>query len=222
MFTGAGISAESGIPTFRDANGLWEGYRFEEVASPEGFRKHPELVLEFYNMRRAAIMQAQPNAAHQYLAALAQQFPVSIITQNIDDLHERSGSQNVLHLHGEIMQMKPVGSETLLPTLHPIKLGDVDDKGRQWRPHVVWFGEAVPMYEPALHIAQTADIFIVIGTSLNVYPAAQLVYEVPAHCQIIVIDKSQPYIDPSLNVTYITKSATEGVLDLPLYLSDWI
>lgn len=176
VFTGAGVSAESGLKTFRDSDGLWENYRIEEVATPEAWERNPKLVLEFYNMRRKQCMEAQPNKAHQLIAELEKYYNVSVITQNIDDLHERAGSTNVLHLHGEIMKVRSSVDDNLI---YPIKkwnleLGEKCEKGSQLRPHIVWFGEPVPMMEKAIEIVQTADVFIVVGSSLVVYPAAGL------------------------------------------------
>lgn len=176
IFSGAGISAESGINTFRGSDGLWENYRIEEVATPEAFEKNPALVLEFYNQRRKQVINAKPNQAHIAIAKAEAHFNTSVITQNIDDLHERAGSSNVLHLHGEIRKARPIGRNTLYDIDGPeLLVGDTDTHGTQLRPHVVWFGEAVPMIEIAIPIIQQADILIVVGTSLNVYPAAGLI-----------------------------------------------
>lgn len=174
--TGSGISAESGIKTFRDNNGMWNDYRFEEVASPEAWHKQPEVVLEFYNQRRKNVVEAQPNAAHQALAGLEDYFDVTIVTQNVDDLHEQAGSSNVLHLHGEIRKARSSKNPSLVYPIEgwKLKMGDKAEDGSQLRPHVVWFGEHVPMFEPAMEITREADIFLIIGTSLNVYPAAGL------------------------------------------------
>src|SRR5690606_5082312 len=195
VLSGAGISAESGLQTFRDSNGLWEGYDVTEVASPEGWKKNPALVLEFYNMRRRQALKAQPNAAHIGLADLEKDFNVHIITQNIDDLHERGGSTHVIHLHGEIFKMR--SEKSLTPTYEikgDIKLGDLAPDGGQLRPDIVWFGEAVPMIEKAAQITMGADIFVVIGTSLVVYPAAGLIDLVPPSKPIFVIDKHIPSV----------------------------
>jgi NAD-dependent deacetylase len=194
VFTGAGISAESGLKTFRDSDGLWENYRIEDVATPEAWAKDPALVQDFYNMRRKAVMEAQPNPAHYAIAQLEKQFNVQVITQNIDDLHERAGSSNVLHLHGHIMYSKSSIYDDLRYRMDTweLKMGERCEKGYQLRPHVVWFGEAVPELINAEKIAAQADIFIVIGTSLQVYPAALLVYEIQPTCKLYVVDKQIP------------------------------
>ncbi|MCL1665239.1 NAD-dependent deacylase [Elizabethkingia ursingii] len=211
VLSGAGISAESGIKTFRDSNGLWENHKIEDVASPEGFARNPELVLEFYNLRRRQLSEVQPNEAHNILAELQQDFDVHIITQNVDDLHERAGSKNIIHLHGELKKARPVNDEeSIIPWKNDLNLGDLDENGIQLRPHIVWFGEMVPEMENAATIASTADILLVIGTSLQVYPAASLLHYVPAGCEIFVID---PHL--SQNVTneknFFKTSATEGM-----------
>ena len=175
ILTGAGMSAESGIKTFRDADGLWEGHDIMEVASPIGWAKDPELVLDFYNKRRAQLFDVLPNTGHQIIAELENDFDVSIITQNVDDLHERAGSTQILHLHGELLKVRSVADENyILDWKTDLNLGDVDEDGHQLRPHIVWFGEEVPAIEEAVDIVETADILIVIGTSLQVYPAAGL------------------------------------------------
>ena len=211
VLSGAGISAESGIKTFRDSNGLWENHKIEDVASPEGFARNPELVLEFYNLRRRQLSEVQPNEAHNILAELQKDFDVHIITQNVDDLHERAGSENIIHLHGELKKARPVNDEeSIIPWEGDLNLGDLDENGIQLRPHIVWFGEMVPEIENAATIASTADILLVIGTSLQVYPAASLLHYVPAGCEIFVID---PHL--SQNVTneknFFKTSATEGM-----------
>lgn len=211
VLSGAGISAESGIKTFRDSNGLWENHKIEDVASPEGFARNPELVLEFYNLRRRQLSEVQPNEAHYILAELQKFFDVHIITQNVDDLHERAGSENIIHLHGELKKARPVNDEeSIIPWEGDLNLGDLDENGIQLRPHIVWFGEMVPEMENAATIASTADILLVIGTSLQVYPAASLLHYVPAGCEIFVID---PHL--SQNVTneknFFKTSATEGM-----------
>lgn len=212
MLTGAGISAESGLKTFRDSDGLWEGYDIEEVATPGAWKKNPALVLEFYNFRRRATLAAQPNAAHTGLAALEEHFDVTIITQNIDDLHERAGSTNVMHLHGEILKMRSEHDETLVYDIrHDMKLGDLAEDGAQLRPHIVWFGEAVPSIYDAMPIVQSADIFVVVGTSLVVYPAAGLVNYARYDARKYIIDKKIPYSTGLHNLTAIEKPATEGV-----------
>ncbi|MBL7684196.1 MAG: NAD-dependent deacylase [Flavipsychrobacter sp.] len=215
VLTGAGISAESGLKTFRDSDGLWEGYNIEDVATPRAWRKNPQLVLDFYNTRRRGVLDAQPNAAHLALAALESDFEVRIITQNIDDLHERAGSSYVMHLHGEILKMRSEKTPHLIYDINTdIKLGDVADDGAQLRPHIVWFEEPVPMIEQAVPIMYDADIFLLIGTSLVVYPAAGLVDYVPDGIPKYVIDKNIPPINRYSNVIPIEKTATEGVKDL--------
>jgi NAD-dependent deacetylase len=175
VLTGAGISAESGIQTFRDADGLWEGHNVMDVATPEGWHKNPELVLDFYNQRRRQLLEVQPNLGHQILAELEDDFDVSIITQNVDNLHEKAGSLNVLHLHGELLKVRSTKNQNyILDWETDLNLGDFDDKGNQLRPHIVWFGEEVPALEKAVTIVEKADILIIIGTSLQVYPAAGL------------------------------------------------
>ncbi|MGC4234404.1 MAG: NAD-dependent deacylase [Niabella sp.] len=221
VLTGAGISAESGIKTFRDSNGLWEGYDVTEVASPEGWKRNPALVLDFYNMRRKQALEARPNTAHTGLADLEKYFDVHVITQNIDDLHERGGSTRVTHLHGEIFKMR---SEKSLSPSYEIKgdinMGDVAPDGGQLRPDIVWFGEAVPMIEKAAQIAMDADIFVVVGTSLVVYPAAGLIDLVPVYNPKFVIDKTVPYLKEMHNLTIIEKPATEGVKELAVRLKE--
>ncbi|RYD99150.1 MAG: NAD-dependent deacylase [Sphingobacteriales bacterium] len=220
VLSGAGISAESGIQTFRDGDGLWENHRIEDVATPEAFKRNPQLVLDFYNFRRAGIREAQPNAAHLGLAALEKDFEVHIITQNIDDLHERAGSTNVYHLHGELLKMRSVkDTEQLFPVEGDIKIGDVAPDGGQLRPHIVWFGEAVPMIYEVMPLLAAADILCVIGTSLQVYPAAGLVHEVSPGTPVFVIDRKIPPVSHIKNVTRIEKPATEGVKDLITLLS---
>ncbi|MCL1669229.1 NAD-dependent deacylase [Elizabethkingia ursingii] len=211
VLSGAGISAESGIKTFRDSNGLWENHKIEDVASPEGFARNPELVLEFYNLRRRQLSEVLPNEAHNILAELQQDFDVHIITQNVDDLHERAGSKKIIHLHGELKKARPVNDEeSIIPWENDLNLGDLDENGIQLRPHIVWFGEMVPEMENAATIASAADVLLVIGTSLQVYPAASLLHYVPAGCEIFVID---PQL--SQNVTneknFFKTSATEGM-----------
>lgn len=215
VLTGAGISAESGLKTFRDSDGLWEGYDVYEVASPRGWQKNPQLVLDFYNMRRKDVAAAKPNAAHTGLAELEDAFDVHIITQNIDDLHERGGSSKVLHLHGEIFKMRSIYDEVNSYEIRgDINLGDLAADGHQLRPHIVWFEEAVPMIEPAIDVMRTADILAVIGTSLVVYPAAGLVNYAPYPIPKFIIDRQIPYAGSLYNLTTIEKAATEGVKDL--------
>ncbi|HUC83405.1 MAG TPA: Sir2 family NAD-dependent protein deacetylase [Flavisolibacter sp.] len=213
VLTGAGISAESGLKTFRDSDGLWEGYDINEVATATAWRKNPALVQEFYNRRRQNVKEAKPNAAHFTLAKLEQDFDVQIITQNIDDLHERAGSSNVLHLHGEILKMRSEKNETLVyPVDGDIAMGDLGEDGAQLRPHIVWFEEPVPMMEKAAEITSKADIFLIVGTSLAVYPAAGLVNYAPFDIPKFVVDKKLPSI--SQRITAIEKPATEGMKEL--------
>lgn len=219
VLTGAGISAESGLKTFRDADGLWEGYNVYEVATPRGFNTNPQLVLDFYNMRRKDVAFAKPNAAHIELAKLEEQFNVSIITQNIDNLHERGGSKNVLHLHGEIFKMKSVlNDDKIFEINSDINLGDIADDGGQLRPHIVWFEEPVPMLETAVEIVENADIFVIIGTSLQVYPAASLINYANRNIPKFIIDKKVPHTFGIKNITAIEASATEGILILKVEL----
>ena len=212
VLTGAGISAESGLKTFRDSDGLWEGFNVYEVATPNGFRTDPKLVLDFYNMRRRDVAKASPNAAHIGLAELEKEFDVQIITQNIDDLHERAGSKNVLHLHGEIFKMRSVKNNTkTYPIDGDIHVGDLAEDGSQLRPFIVWFEEPVPMIEEAAKLVAAADIFVVIGTSLQVYPAAGLVNYAERNIPKFIIDKKIPYTSSLQNLTVIEKGAGEGI-----------
>ena len=212
VLTGAGVSAESGLKTFRDSDGLWEGYNIEDVATPRAWKKDPQLVLDFYNMRRKNVAGANPNAAHFGLAALERDFDVHIITQNIDDLHERAGSTKVLHLHGEIFKMRSEKNEFLVKEIRgDINLGDCAEDGCQFRPNIVWFEEPVPRIEEAIPIAGSAEIFVVVGTSLVVYPAAGLVNYAQPEIPKFVIDKKIPYTSSVHNVFAIEKPATEGV-----------
>ncbi len=212
ILSGAGVSAESGIPTFRDAGGLWEGHDIMEVASPEGWRKNPAAVLKFYNDRRRAAKGAQPNAAHRIIADLEKDFAVQVITQNVDDLHERAGSTRVIHLHGSLFQMRSSVDETLVyPIEGDIELGDLCPKGAQLRPSVVWFGEAVPLIEPAAEHCAQADIFVVVGTSLQVYPAAGLVDYVVAKVPKFIVDPHLAPISRYANLTMISELASTGM-----------
>lgn len=196
VLSGAGISAESGVKTFRDNNGLWENHDVMEVASPEGWRRNTELVLDFYNQRRRQLREVQPNAAHLALVELEQKYDVDIVTQNVDDLHERAGSRQVLHLHGELKKVRSTLDPSLIyPWEKDLSIGDLCDKGGQLRPHVVWFGEPVPMIEPAAQRVAQADIIIIVGTSMSVYPAAGLIGLAPAHADIY-------YIDPRPSINY--------------------
>ncbi|WP_430401342.1 SIR2 family NAD-dependent protein deacylase [Flavobacterium sp.] len=213
VLSGAGISAESGIKTFRDADGLWEGHDIMEVASPIGFAKNPELVLDFYNKRRAQLLEVQPNLAHEILAELEQNFEVHIITQNVDDLHERAGSKNVIHLHGELLKVRSVYNEQIiLDWKTDLFLGDLDQFGNQLRPHIVWFGEEVPAMEKALEIVEQADILLVIGTSLQVYPAAGLINYVNQNIPVYYIDpKPATIYDLPNPLEVMPFAATEGM-----------
>ncbi len=214
VLTGAGMSAESGIKTFRDADGLWEGHDVMKVASPQGWNENKELVLDFYNQRRRQLLKVEPNAAHKALAKLEEKYKVNIITQNIDDLHERAGSSNVLHLHGELFKARSTFDEDLIMDWRKdICVGDFCEHKSQIRPHVVWFGEQVPMFEPAAKITEGADILIVIGTSMQVYPAASLVNFAPPQIPIYFVDP-KPAIKESGNLEIIEKKAAEGVPDL--------
>lgn len=223
ILTGAGMSAESGIATFRDSGGLWEQHRVEDVATPEGFRRNPQLVLDFYNQRRKAAFDAKPNAGHTGLAEMEKEYKVSIITQNVDDLHERAGSSNVIHLHGELSKVRSTLDPNLIYTLTrdnaEINIGDKCEKGSQLRPHIVWFGEAVPMIEKAAKIVQTADILVIIGTSLNVYPAAGLVGYASPGTPVYLIDPNNVNT-PYKNIHFIHKGASEGVAELRKILKD--
>jgi len=216
VFTGAGVSAESGVKTFRDSDGLWRQYRFEDVASPTAWQNDPELVLEFYNIRRKQLLEVSPNAAHFALVKLEEKFDVQIITQNVDDLHERAGSKNVFHLHGEIRKSRSTIDPELIYNIEgwELKLGDRCEKGSQLRPHVVWFGEQVDNFSAASEIATQADIFIVIGTSLVVYPAASLIDYVPDLSPKYLIDPKANMPWAIQNMTVIQEKAGKGVPEL--------
>ncbi len=213
VLTGAGISAESGISTFRDAGGLWEGHDVMDVASPEGWHKNKELVLDFYNQRRRQLHEVQPNLGHYTLAELEADFDVHIITQNVDNLHEQAGSTKVLHLHGELLKVRSTKNpEYIVDWKTDLVLGDVDEDGNQLRPHIVWFGEAVPALEEAIAITQQADYFAVVGTSLQVYPAAGLLHYTNYNIPIFYIDPNPATIyDLSNPLEVIAMNATEGV-----------
>jgi NAD-dependent deacetylase len=220
VLTGAGMSADSGIKTFRDAGGLWEGHDVMEVASPQGFRANPTLVLDFYNQRRRQLKEVQPNEGHTSLVQLETHYDVSIITQNVDDLHERAGSQNVLHLHGELLKVRSTIDEHDIYEWHEdLLLGDTSHKGHQLRPHIVWFGEEVPLLEEAASITSKADIIIIIGTSLQVYPAAGLMHYAAPKTPIYFVDP-KPTISksPEWDLHIIPKSAAIGVPILVLDL----
>ena len=215
VLTGAGVSAESGLKTFRDSDGLWNGYNVYDVATPGAWGKDPELVLNFYNDRRRDVAAAKPNAAHIGLAALEKDFDVTIVTQNIDDLHERAGSTNIIHLHGEIFKMRSEWDEELIYEIRDdIKLGDKASDGAQLRPNIVWFEEPVPMIEKAVALMDDCDYFVVVGTSLQVYPAASLLHYAPPFLPKYIIDKKIPDVSRSSTLTLIEKPATEGVEEL--------
>ncbi|WP_116125590.1 Sir2 family NAD-dependent protein deacetylase [Lewinella sp. IMCC34183] len=199
VLSGAGISAESGLKTFRDANGLWEEHRVEDVATPEAFARDPELVMRFYNLRRAQLLSATPNDGHRLIGELERTYRVTVITQNVDDLHERGGSTNVIHLHGELTKVRPVSGGSPRAWNGDLAIGDLDKRGVQLRPHIVWFGEQVPMIEHAARETATADAVIVVGSSLQVYPAAGLIELAPADAPVI-------YIDPAPDGNYELRS----------------
>lgn len=215
------MSAESGISTFRDSGGLWEQYPVEAVASIQGYERNPQLVQNFYNQRRAQLSSVHPNEGHRLVASLQDQYHVTVVTQNVDDLHERAGSRNIIHLHGELMKAtssrNPNDTSCIvtLPKENPIiKMGDKAKDGSQLRPFIVWFGESVPMIEPAIAEVSKADILVVIGTSLNVYPAAGLLNFTNPHCQIYLIDPKQVPYNPTLGIHHIMKGASEGMKEL--------
>ena len=211
VLTGAGMSAESGLKTFRDANGLWEGHDIMEVATAEGFAKDPKLVLEFYNQRRKQLLQVSPNSAHCAISSLEKTHKVTIITQNVDDLHERAGSKNIVHLHGELLKVRSTDDDShIYNWKHDLNLGDLCEKGFQLRPHIVWFGEPVPLISQAIEICKTADSLLIIGTSLQVYPAASLVQYIPPEKDIFYIDP-KPIMALNKHVTIISEKATTGV-----------
>lgn len=212
VLTGAGISEESGIKTFRDAGGLWEGHDIMEVASPEGWKKNKELVLEFYNLRRQQLKEVEPNDAHKYLVKLEEKYKVVIITQNVDNLHERAGSGQIIHLHGELLKARSTLNESLIYEWNKdIILGDKCEKGSQLRPHIVWFGESVPMMSEALKELIDADIILVVGTSLQVYPAAGILTYAPGEMRKIIVDKKIPDVSGVKNIEVYEMKASEGV-----------
>lgn len=222
ILSGAGISAESGLKTFRDSDGLWEGYKIEEVATPGAWRKDPKRVLEFYNYRRQNVLNAQPNEAHKGLVRLEEHFRVQIITQNIDDLHERAGSTHVLHLHGEILKMRSEQNEDLIyPITGDIRLGDLAEDGAQLRPHIVWFEEPVPLIQKAMQLVEQADILVVIGTSLVVYPAAGLLHYAAMEIPKFILDKHIPVSGEVPHLTAIEMPATEGIRELEKMLQQY-
>lgn len=213
VLTGAGISAESGLKTFRDANGLWEEYNIEDVASYSGWVKNPKLVLEFYNKRRSQLRNALPNEAHKALAHLENKFEVNVITQNVDDLHERGGSTKITHLHGELTKVRSLKYPELVYSIgyKDINIGDLCEKGEQLRPHIVWFGESVPLMESAAEIVGEADYLLIIGTSMQVYPAAGLINYAPAHCKIFIVDPKADNAYNYLNIKIIRENAGKAV-----------
>jgi NAD-dependent deacetylase len=220
VLTGAGISAESGIQTFRDAGGLWEGYRVEDVATPEGWDKDPVMVLEFYNQRRKRALEVKPNRGHEVLAELEKDFEVTIVTQNVDNLHERAGSSHVRHLHGSLFESRSTQDERLVYPIPgwELKIGDKCEKGSQLRPNIVWFGEQVPMMEVASEIASRADIFLVVGTSMLVYPAAGLIDFVPPHVPKYIIDPKIPDMRSLPNLHCIAEKASTGMEKVKLLI----
>lgn len=220
VLSGAGVSAESGIKTFRDSNGLWEDHKVEDVATPEAWHRNPEMVLEFYNQRRRQAASVKPNAAHKLLADLEEHFEVVIVTQNVDNLHEEAGSSHVLHLHGELFKARSINNSDLV---YPVKgtelvMGDLAEDGSQLRPHIVWFGESVPMLDYAIDFAEQADIFVVVGTSLVVYPAAGLIHYVPNNIPVFIIDPVRPDISSKKNYHFIEEKATSGLARLKMEL----
>ena len=220
VLSGAGISAESGIATFRDSGGLWEKYAIEDVATPEAWQRNPERVLQFYNERRRQLREAKPNAAHKALAGLEEKFDVQIVTQNVDDLHERAGSHRVLHLHGELMKARStVDPQLIYDWSGDIRPGDCCEKGSQLRPHIVWFGESVPAMEDAIPYFRTADRLLVVGTSLAVTPAASLIHFIPDSCPVFLVDPDIGLLPPIPNLRYIAMKAGEGV---PLLVKQWL
>lgn len=211
VLTGSGISAESGLKTFRDSNGLWEGHNVMQVATPQGFEKNPSLVLEFYNQRRRQLLEVYPNQAHKALAALEATHNVTIVTQNVDDLHERAGSTAVIHLHGELCKARSTGNPVdVMDWMTDLNVGHTCKKGHQLRPHIVWFGEEVPLMDKAIQVVEKADILIVVGTSLQVYPAAGLMQYAQAHASCFFVDP-HPAISSNQNITVLTEKATLGV-----------
>ncbi|MCZ6594271.1 MAG: NAD-dependent deacylase [Bacteroidetes bacterium] len=211
ILTGAGMSAESGLKTFRDSNGLWEGHDVMEVASPTGFAKDPELVLDFYNQRRRQLLEVEPNRAHLALTTLEKEHEVAIITQNVDDLHERAGSTHVVHLHGELLKVRSTNDESIVIDWRTdLNLGDLCEHNSQLRPHIVWFGEEVPMMDVAIELVQRADIITIVGTSMQVYPAAGLIDYSPQHSHIYFVDPN-PTISSTERITVFAEKATIGV-----------
>ncbi|MDA3891058.1 MAG: NAD-dependent deacylase [Salinivirgaceae bacterium] len=224
VLSGAGMSAESGITTFRETGGLWEQYRIEDVATPEAFQENPALVLEFYNQRRKQLEEVEPNVGHKTLARLQEKFDVQIITQNVDNLHESAGSKHILHLHGELTKVRSTKHPHLIYDIgtKAIKLGDKCDKGAQLRPHIVWFGESVPAIDDAVPLVNSADIFLVIGTSLNVYPAAGLIMYAKHEIPKFLIDPNNVEVPYGLNFNIIQKGAGEGSLELEKKIMQYV
>ncbi|MDY4872489.1 NAD-dependent deacylase [Phocaeicola faecicola] len=221
VLTGAGMSAESGISTFRDSGGLWEQYSVEEVATPEGYAANPKLVIDFYNARRKQLLEVVPNRGHKLLAGLERDFKVTVVTQNVDNLHERAGSTNVIHLHGELTKVTssrnpndPRCIRELTPEQYEVKMGDLAADGTQLRPFIVWFGEAVPLIEKAVDEVMEADVFVIIGTSLNVYPAAGLLHYVRPGVPVYLIDPKEVAVPENRKVHVIRKGASEGMEEL--------
>lgn len=213
------MSAESGLKTFRDADGLWEGHNVMEVATPEGFANNPELVLEFYNQRRRQLLEVEPNSAHFDLVELEKDYKITIITQNVDDLHERAGSSTIIHLHGELLKARNVvDNASVMDWKNDIKIGDFCPKGHQLRPHIVWFGEAVPMIDKAIDVCITADMLLIIGTSMQVYPAASLIHYVPEHTPTYFIDP-KPNMTSKRNLTVIAAKATIGMTQFKAFIT---
>ena len=221
ILSGAGISAESGISTFRDAGGLWDKYPVMQVASIEGYEANPELVINFYNERRKQLLDVKPNQGHILCAELEKYFDVTVVTQNVDNLHERAGSHHIIHLHGELTKVcssynpnDPRYIKELKPEEFEVKMGDKAGDGSQLRPFIVWFGEAVPEIETAVRYVEKADIFVIIGTSMNVYPAASLLYYVPSNAEVYLIDPKDVNINTRRPITHIKKGASEGMKEL--------
>ena len=218
VLTGAGMSAESGLSTFRDSNGLWENYPVQQVATPEGWKENPELVLKFYNMLRKQLLKVKPNDGHKGIVELEKKYDTCIVTQNVDNLHERAGSNNVIHLHGELTKIRGTVHKEYIKELKPeeyeVKIGNCTPFGDQFRPHIVWFGEAVPMMDKVIRKTEKADIFVVIGSSLVVYPAAALINFVPTNAPIYVIDPQDLSLPSRPNVHHLKMKASEGVRKL--------
>lgn len=222
VLTGAGISAESGIQTFRDADGLWEGHDVMEVASPQGWNADPELVLDFYNQRRKQALSAEPNKGHQALVELEKDFDVTIVTQNVDNLHEKAGSTNVIHLHGELFKSRSTVDESLVYEMDSweLNLGDLCEQGAQLRPHIVWFGEMVPMMDLAIEVTRSADVFLIVGTSLAVYPAAGLMHHTKPNTPKYIVDPNMPEVLPEPNLFLFEEKGGSGVAKVASILKE--